>query len=120
MIEQLADFPDTILAFICHGHVTKADYETVIIPAAEKAMKAHAKVRLYYELGTEFAGIEPAAMWEDFKVGMGHLSAWERIAVVTDVDWIKYAVRAFGFLMPAKLHVFPTSEAAAARAWIAA
>jgi len=120
MIEQLSGFPDTILAFVCHGQVTKEDYENVIIPAAEKAIKAHDKVRLYYELGKEFAGIEPAAMWEDFKVGMGHWSQWERIAVVTDVDWIKYAVQAFGFLMPGKLQVFPTGEAEAARAWIVA
>jgi hypothetical protein len=118
MIETLSGFPDNILAFVCHGKVTKADYDTVIIPAAEKALKAHEKIRLYYEIGKEFTSFEPAAMWEDFKVGMSHLTQWERIAVVTDVDWIKYAVQAFGFLMPAKLRVFPTDEAETARTWI--
>ena len=39
-------------------------------------------------------------MWEDFKVGMAHLLRWERITVVTDVDWIRTTVRALGFLMP--------------------
>ncbi|MGB8278259.1 MAG: STAS/SEC14 domain-containing protein [Methylovirgula sp.] len=120
MIEQLTGFPDGTLAFVCHGKVTKADYERVIVPAAEKAGKEHGKIRLYYEIGHEFSGIEPGAMWEDFKVGMGHLSQWERIAVVTDVDWIKLAVEAFRFLMPGKLRVFPTAEAEAARAWIVA
>ena len=118
MIEALSGFPDSILAFGCRGQVTKADYDTVIIPAAEKAAKAHGKIRLYYEIGKEFASIEPAAMWEDFKVGIGHLSHWERIAVVTDVDWIKFAAQAFGFLMPGKLRVFPAGGAEAARAWI--
>ena len=118
MIETLSGFPDNILAFVCHGQVTKADYDTVIIPATEKALKTHEKIRLYYEIGKEFASMEPAAMWEDLKVGMGHLTHWERIAVVTDVDWIKYAVQAFRFLIPGKLRVFPTSDSEAARTWI--
>jgi hypothetical protein len=29
---------------------------------------------------------------EDFKIGVEHLSRWERVAVVTDIDWIKHAV----------------------------
>ena len=48
----------------------------------------------------DFAGIDPGAMWEDFKVGMEHFTHWERVAVVTDVEWIKHTVRFFSFLMP--------------------
>jgi hypothetical protein len=59
-------------------------------------------------------------MWEDLKVGVAHLSRWERIAVVTDVEWIRNAVRVFGFLMPAAVQVFPLSAEAAAREWITA
>ena len=59
-------------------------------------------------------------MWEDFKVGMEHLTRWERVALVTDIEWIKQTVRLWGFLMPASTRVFPTSEAARAREWIAA
>ncbi len=119
MIEALAGFPDNIVAFVCHGEVTKADYESVIIPAVERAAKVHENIRFYYEIGKEFAGIEPAAMWEDFKVGMAHLAHWERVAVVTDVEWIKLGVWVFRFMIPGKLRVFSTGEAAEARAWIA-
>ena len=35
MIEVLKDFPDNVAAFACRGHLTKADYETVLIPAIE-------------------------------------------------------------------------------------
>ncbi|MEY8015646.1 hypothetical protein [Mycobacterium servetii] len=31
MIERLQGFPDDA-AFACHGHVTKADYEMVLMP----------------------------------------------------------------------------------------
>ena len=118
MIEQLKTFPDNVLAFVCHGHVTKADYETVLVPAVESALKRQDKLRLYYETASDFAGINPGAMWEDFKVGVEHLTRWERFAVVTDVEWIKQTMQFFSFLNPGSLKTFPTSEAAQARAWI--
>ena len=88
------------------------------MPAVERALKTHDKLRLYYEIDPEFTGIEPGAMWEDFKVGMEHFLRWERIAVVTDVEWIAHSIRAFGFMMPAAVRVFPLNEAAEARAWL--
>jgi hypothetical protein len=120
MIEHLKTFPDNVLAFVCHGHVTKADYDTVLVPAVESALKRQDKVRLYYETAPDFAGINPGAMWEDFKVGVEHLTRWDRFAVVTDVEWIKQTIQFFSFLMPGSLKTFPTSEAAQARAWITA
>jgi hypothetical protein len=120
MIEALEGFPENVIAFACKGHVTKLDYETVLVPAVEEALKQHERIRLYYQIGAEFAGIDPGAVWEDFKVGMEHLRRWERVAVVTDVDWIKHTMMAFAFLMPAELKVFPVSQASQARAWITA
>jgi hypothetical protein len=120
MIEALKDFPQNVVAFVCHGHITKDDYATVLVPAAEKALSQYDKVRLYYETAPDFSGIDPAAVWEDTKVGIRHFRQWERVAVVTDVEWIKQTMRFFGFLMPGELRVFPTAEAAQARKWIVA
>lgn len=120
MIEVLKSFPDNVLAFVCHGHVTKADYDTVLVPAVENTLKGRNKVRLYYETAPDFRGLDPGAMWEDFKVGMEHFTRWEQVAVVTDVEWIKHTVQLFGFLMPARIKIFPSSETEKARAWISA
>jgi SpoIIAA-like len=120
MIEHLKDFPGNVLAFVCKGHVTKQDYDTVLVPAVADALKKHDKVRLYYETAGDFSGIDPTAVWTDFRVGMEHFTRWERMAVVTDVDWIKHTMQFFAFMMPGQLRIFPSSEAAEARAWIAA
>lgn len=120
MIERLTDFPDNVVAFRCTGRVTKADYDTALVPAVQGALRIHNKVRLYYETGEDFDGLDPGAMWEDFKVGIEHLTRWEKVAVVTDVDWIRKAVHFFAFLMPATTKLFSCIEAAQARAWISA
>jgi hypothetical protein len=120
MIERLPGFPDNVLAFVCRGRVTKADYDAVLVPAVLNVLRTHDKVRLYYETAADFDGLDPSAIWEDFKVGMEHLTRWERVAVVTDIDWITSTMRFFGFLMPGMMKLFPTSEAAQARAWIIA
>jgi hypothetical protein len=73
-IEPLPGFPEGVLAFARHGHVTKSDYDTVLVPAVKRALTAQKKLRPYYEMAADFTGLEPGAMWEDFKVGMEHLS----------------------------------------------
>ena len=120
MIEPLPGFPETVLAFACRGHVSKRDYDTVLVPEVEKRLARHDKLRIYYEIGADFEGIDPLAVWEDFRVGMAHVLRWERVAVVTDVEWIGHTMAVFGFLIPAEVKVFPMSDAAEARAWIAA
>jgi len=66
MIEALKDFPDNVIAFAPSRTRHEARlYATVLVPAVEKALKQHEKVRLYYETATDFAGIDPSAVWED-------------------------------------------------------
>ena len=120
MIERLPNFPEHVLAFVCKGRVTKGDYNSVLVPAVLRALERHRKVRLYYETAADFAEIDPGAVWEDFKVGMEHLTRWERVAVVTDVEWIKQTMRFFSFLMPGAMKAFSLAEATQARAWIVA
>ena len=118
MLEALKGFPENTVAFAARGQLTQSDYRTVLVPSVETALKTHKKLHVYFETGSDFAGIDPSAVWEDFKIGLRHWLRWERIAVVTDIGWIRNAVWPLGFLMPAKLKVFPTSEASQARNWL--
>ena len=120
MIQLLPNLPDQVVGVIASGQVDASDYETVFIPAIEAKLKAHGRVRIFYQLGPAFTGFTSGAMWDDMKVGMGHLKAWERIAVVTDMEWIAGATRFFGFAMPCPVKVFPNSEFIAAVNWITA
>jgi hypothetical protein len=120
MIKLLDGFSEGTVAVACEGYVTREDYEKILIPRINEALARHDKVRIYYEFGPSFSGIDVGAVWEDTKVGLEHLARWERMALVTDVSWIRLAVGAFRFLMPGRLRVFDTAQAGEARLWIKA
>ena len=58
-------------------------------------------------------------MWEDAKLGIGELKAWEKVAVVTDKDWVKHVVRAFGWMVPGEVRIFGLEQLKDAKAWAA-
>lgn len=118
MLELIKDFPANVLGVRAKARVTAKDYEDVLVPAVQGALKQRDKIRLYYELGSDFEGIDPGAVFEDFKIGLGTLPHWEKLAVVTDVRWIREAVSVFAFLIHGTVKVFHVSEAAAAKNWI--
>ncbi|HZZ44378.1 MAG TPA: STAS/SEC14 domain-containing protein [Tepidisphaeraceae bacterium] len=120
MIQLIPNLPGNTVGVTASGQVDAGDYETVLIPAIEAALKEHEKVRFLYFLSGDFTGFTLGAMWDDMKVGFGHLSAWEKIAVVTDVNWVANATRMFGFIMPCPVKVFAIKDRGAAEAWIAA
>jgi hypothetical protein len=118
MLELLPDFPGNVVAIEAVGEVDADDYRDVLIPATETALAANDRIRLFYVLGERFEGVTMGAALEDAKLGLEHLRSWEMMAVVTDVEWIGHALRAVGWMIPAKLRVYPTSERAEAEAWV--
>jgi hypothetical protein len=119
MIEQLAGLPAGTLGFRARGQVTAEDYERVIVPDVEAAFALNRKLRLLYHAGEDFTGFDPGAMWDDAKLGFRHFSGWDRVALVTDVPWLRMTATAMGFAVPAEFRLFPDAELEAALRWIA-
>ncbi len=120
MIEMIPALPEHVIGFVAKGEVTKADYEDVLEPAVAEALQSHDKLRLLYVLGADFTGYSGGAAWEDGKLGLAHLTRWEKIAVVSDQDWVRHTVNVFGYLIPGKVKVFSLAEEADASEWVTA
>ena len=102
--------------------MTKADYDTVLIPDFEDRLRRHKKLRIYFEIASDLEGFDLGGVWEDTKFGFGHFFDWDRCAVVTDVGWAKHVAEFsefFGFLWPGEYRAVPEAEADRAREWIA-
>jgi hypothetical protein len=120
VIEILKNFPDNVVAISCSGQVTKEDYDRILVPAILKALKRHEKIGFLYKTSANFTGYDPGALWEDLKIGVEHPTRWERLAVVTDVDWIVHTMKLLSFLIPCPTKLFSLSQEAQANAWIIA
>jgi SpoIIAA-like len=122
MIELLADAPAGTLGFRVSGEIEKEDYEGVLVPELRRALEAGGGLRTLY-LIEDLDEIEPVALWADaktgFDLGLRHHDAWVRSAIVTDIEWMARATKLFAWMIPGEARVFPVSELAQAKAWVA-
>jgi hypothetical protein len=119
VLERIPDVPEPVLGFRASGELTGDDYRNVLLPAVETALQNRDKLRLLYVLGEDVTGFSAGAAWQDTKVGMEHVTRWEKIAVVTDQEWLRRSVNVFGYLIPGEIKAFPATEEADARTWVA-
>jgi hypothetical protein len=118
MIRIMSGLPANVLGVEAAGEVSDDDYKLVLLPAIRERVDAGEKIRVIYVLGEQFEGWTLGAMLEDAKLG-AHLGVWEKIAVVSDHDWLKRAVKAFGWMMPGDVRTFTLAELDAATEWTA-
>jgi len=118
MIEITSEGPDNLIVAVAHGEVTGEDYEKSFVPAIEKILKIHKKIRLIYQIAADFEGYTTVAMSDDVKLGFGHFTAFDKIAVVADVHWIANAVKVFGFFMPCPVKCFNNAQLTEGKNWV--
>lgn len=118
MIEQLPDLPDGVLGFEAVGEVQASDYENTLRPAVDAAA-AGGNIRLVYVLGERFEGFSAGAGWQDTKMGIEHFRAWDRLALVSDLDWVEHVARFLGWMVPGDFEHFRLEDLPAAIEWAA-
>lgn len=116
MIELIEGLPKNVVGIAVKGRVTQQECRDILTPAVRDSLKWRDKNRLYYELGSRF----PGSGWDDLELGFGEAARCERIAIVSDIAWVRLTVKAIRFLIPGEIRVFATLKTPEARAWITA
>ena len=122
MIEILSDMPEGVTGIRVSGRVGGQELRE-FRPALDELVKA-GEIRIVEVIATDYEGFGPGGLAEDLKLGLGsliqHHSAFKRIAVVSDKDWVAHAMHAFAWMVPGELAVFPLAEFERAKEWAAA
>jgi len=118
MLEKIIDLPPGIQGLKATGKISKEDYESVFEPLVDEARRDGKRLRFLYELGPDFEGFTPSAVWEDAKMGLRAMRLFEGCAIVTDINWIRDSTRFMSFMMPCPVRVFANSEHASAIEWL--
>ena len=118
MIELMTDLPDNVVGFTASGEVSDDDYENILIPAMEAKFEEHDKICALYNFSPDYESFDWDAMWDDTKVGMKHLTDFEKIAVVSDQNWVRRSIKAFAWLMPGEVKLYNGDQLDEAKAWV--
>ena len=118
MITELDGLPDGVIGFEASGKLSAEDYRDVVLPALVRAASS-GEVRFLIVM-RDFGGMSGGALWEDLKVGLEHLRAWKRVALVTDIEWITHFAALFGWMTPGQMKTFGLGQLDDAKAWVAA
>ena len=119
MLRRMTDMPVGTLGFEAIGEVEDDDWERIVEPLLRHEIAAGRKVRLLYLLGPDAREIDGDALTADTGFRARHATSFERVAVVSDEDWMRPALRALSILLPGQAKGFRVHELAAAKTWLA-
>lgn len=116
--EILDDLPRDVVGIRARGVITAQDYEQTLVPLVDEKLKIHDHLKLLFVLDDAFESCSEAAAWDDMRFGFGHFGDFSKIAIVSDLGWIRHGAKLFGPLIGAQIHIFDVKDLEAARSWI--
>ncbi|UJA20811.1 STAS/SEC14 domain-containing protein [Thermoleophilia bacterium SCSIO 60948] len=124
MIEVIDGMPPGTMGFRCEdGDVRPIDLRNVMMPSIRRVVRARERLRILVVAGDGFEGVDRAAIWERAKhawdLGDRDFDLLDRLAVATDVPWIRRGVGSFGWMAPGEVRVFELGEVTRAQRWVA-
>lgn len=118
MIERLEHLPPGIDGLRVSGTVSEQDYETVVAPLLEQAAREQRRVRLLYQVAADLQGFTLAGAWADTRLGLRHLDVLERVALVSDVRWMRALTQLLGAALPCPMAAFSNAQWTEALSWL--
>jgi hypothetical protein len=120
MLQQIKDMPVGAIGFEAIGEVEDDDWEEVAEPLLREELAKGRKLRVLFVLGPAAREVEGDAVGAGAGFGARHATSFDRVAVVSDEDWLRPALATLSFLVPGKAKGFRVTELADAKAWLAA
>ena len=121
MIELMPDMPQGVTGIRVSGRL-RGDELRHFKPEIEGLLKT-GEIRIVEVIAPDYEGFGPGGFVEDLKLGLGtvlpHHSAFKRIAIVSDKDWVAHVLHALAWMIPGELAVFGLDELDRAKEWAA-
>ncbi|OBF93504.1 hypothetical protein A5773_18950 [Mycobacterium sp. 852014-52450_SCH5900713] len=121
MIELLPDMPEKVIGIRVSGRL-RGDELRDFKPEIDQVLQT-GEVRIVEVIASDYEGFGPGGFLEDLKLDFGtvlpHHSAFKRIAVVSDKDWVAPVLHAVAWMVPGEIAVFSLDELDRAKDWAA-
>jgi hypothetical protein len=118
MIAEIKGLPNNVAAFRVTGHVTKKNYDDVILPVVANVKSHHPHFNFLMVIETDIKNYTIGAWADDFLMSLINITRFHRMALVSEsgfVDWLTYVVNAFA---PGEYKTFHLKEEQEAVKWV--
>lgn len=119
MLRRIEEMPPGTVGFEAHGEVEDDDWEDVVEPVLRQELASGHELRVLYLLGPTAHEIDGDAIEAGAGFRARHATSFDRVAVVSDEDWLRPALVALSFLLPGKAKGFRVADLESAKAWLA-
>nr|WP_068890282.1 STAS/SEC14 domain-containing protein [Pedobacter panaciterrae] len=119
MLTIIPDLPDHIFGVRARGEVTKDDLQQILLPGLEKLSEQYKEIYYLLVLETEVQNFTAGAWIQDLIAGIKHLTAWKKMAIVTDQQAVEKFTDIFSYISPGEAKGYKLSELPIAIGWLA-
>ena len=121
MSEVLQDMPDGVTGIRVSGRLRRDDIKE--FTPTMRTMLDSPEIRMVEVIADDYEGFGPGGLLEDMRQGFGalfrHHSAFKRVAVVSDKEWVVHTLHALAWMVPGELALFGLDELEQAKQWAA-
>jgi hypothetical protein len=117
MIETLPGMPAGVTGIRVSGRLSGDDLREFEPTMAE--LRSTDDIRIVEVIADDYEGFGPGGLVEDLKMGFREHSAFRRIAVVSNKEWVVNTLHALAWLVPGDLKIFGLDALGPAAQWAA-
>jgi hypothetical protein len=118
MVELLKEFPSHVAAYRAWGKVHSEEYEQVVMNRVNEVAEQYGRINFLVRLETDMDNYSLGALTNYLKISFEHFSKWNRMAIVSDEDWVRKAYDALSHIVPGEIRGYRLKEYEKARQWV--
>jgi hypothetical protein len=119
MFQIIDDMPVGTVGLTAKGAVTPTDCEQMLLPLVASHSASHRHIPMLLLFGRDFEDFTSDALGNGTEFAFKHWRDVGRLAVVSDVTWVRKAVWLFAPFMRGNVRIFHDYEIEQAKTWIA-
>src|SRR5690606_4955277 len=110
MVEVISGLSDKIAGFRAIGEVSRKDYTDVVEPEVDKLAQRAGKINFLLLLDTNISSYTPGAAFQDFLLGLKHLTKWHKMAIVSEQEGVKKFTDIISTVIPGEARGFSKNQ----------
>lgn len=118
MLSKIQNLPDYVFGVKASGEVTADDLKSTLLPGLEALTDKYKEIYYLLVLETKVENFTAGAWVQDMVAGLKHLTAWKKMAIVTDQKSVENFTDAFSYVTPGEAKGFSLDEMEEAIAWV--